>query len=393
MHADGKYYDLNHLKGRKDFELKTPGGHTLSINVCQGVTTELWGLKDDIKPSDVAAFVHLDHGSFAIGKVNTTLSVVDSRPRLVLSDGSSCKATPGGSNLNLKASTIVEFVCDTSIFGTGQPRLLGQLPPGDDEVGCAYFIEWATQYACPTNENGGVWGFFAMLAFAVLILLLTYTVLGTLYNRYVLQLRGFDQIPQFSIESMKYHAREAVDWLKDIMAAYNIGGSGGSLPYTSRGARATNPVSHHTQASDELNINQSTTFVRPRPSNSRSTSRPDVNPVSHHAQMQAEIEQTQPSHSPAPAPPPKQSLSQFTPRRVDLGSRGPTKEEREFMLGDDDEEEGEELEDKSTPTTSAAASSHAENSTPDASSSQLNRGNANIAAIGGRDTSEGSIRL
>lgn len=40
---------------------------------------------------------------------------------------------------------------------------------------------------------------------------MTYTALGTLYNRYVLQLRGFDQIPQFSVESMKYHAREATD--------------------------------------------------------------------------------------------------------------------------------------------------------------------------------------
>lgn len=99
----------------------------------------------------------------------------------MLSDGSSCKANPGGSNLDLKASTIIEFICDTSIFGAGQPRLVGQLPPGDDEVGCAYFIEWGThvsdlsfsvqciltqsaQFACPTSEDGGVWGFFAMLA-------------------------------------------------------------------------------------------------------------------------------------------------------------------------------------------------------------------------------------
>jgi len=79
-----------------------------------------------------------------ISKVNTTLTVIDSRPRLVLSDGSSCKATPGGSDLGLKASTIIEFICDTSIFGVGQPRLVGQLPPGDDDIGCAYVIEWRT---------------------------------------------------------------------------------------------------------------------------------------------------------------------------------------------------------------------------------------------------------
>ncbi len=34
---------------------------------------------------------------------------------------------------------------------------------------------------------------------------MAYTVLGVLYNRFVLQLRGFDQIPQFSVESMNYH--------------------------------------------------------------------------------------------------------------------------------------------------------------------------------------------
>ncbi|KAJ3571540.1 hypothetical protein NP233_g3690 [Leucocoprinus birnbaumii] len=398
--ADGKYYDLNQFKGRKDADLKTPGGHTLSINVCQGVTTEIWGLKEDIKASEIAGLVSLDHGVFAIGKVNTTLTVVDSRPRLTLSEGSACKAKPGGSSLDLKASTIVEFVCDSSIFGAGQPRLVGQLPPGDDEVGCAYFIEWPTPFACPTSEDGGVWGFFAMLAVALLTLLLTYTVLGTLYNRYVLQLRGYDQIPQFSIESMKYHASEAMDWIKDILAAYNLpGGSRGTLPYASRAPHsATNPVSHHTQASEELNINQNTTFVRPQAPNSRPPPRPDVNPVSHHAQMEAEIDQTRPSPlSLAPAPPPKQSLSQFTPRRVDLGSRGPTQEEREFIMGEEDAEEyewdGEEMDDKSTPVTSTARPSHAESSSPSGEPSQLNRGTANIAAIRGRDTGEGKIRL
>lgn len=51
----------------KDFELKTPGGRDLKLNVCQGVTTELWGLKDDIKPDEVAAFVRKGHGDFVIG--------------------------------------------------------------------------------------------------------------------------------------------------------------------------------------------------------------------------------------------------------------------------------------------------------------------------------------
>jgi hypothetical protein len=99
-------------------------------------TSSLGGL-DTIAPNSPAKDLNTR-------KVNTTLDVVDSKPRLILSEGSSCKATPGGANLEVKASTIVEFVCDTSIFGAGQPRLVGQLPPGDDEVGCSYFIEWKT---------------------------------------------------------------------------------------------------------------------------------------------------------------------------------------------------------------------------------------------------------
>lgn len=39
---------------------------------------------------------------------------------------------------------MVEFVCDASVYGIGSPRLLAQLPPGEDEIGCAYVIEWRT---------------------------------------------------------------------------------------------------------------------------------------------------------------------------------------------------------------------------------------------------------
>lgn len=229
---------------------------------------------------------------------------------------------------------------------------------------------------------------------------MTYTVSGTLYNRYVLQLRGFDQIPQFSIESMKYHAREAIDWIKDILAAYNVGGNGGGLPYASR-TPAMNPVSHHTQASEEHNINTNT-FVRPQTHLTRPSSQRDTNPVSHHTQTQIEEGRADPSLNSPPPPPPKTSLSQFVPRRVDLGSRGPTRQEREFLLGDEgdegdeeyeDEDEGEELQDKPTSATpSLTPSNVGGSSTPDASTT-LNHGDTNIAASRGRDTNEGKIRL
>jgi hypothetical protein len=40
------------------------------------------------------------------------------------------------------ALTVIEFVCDISVFGTGMPRLIAQLPPGDDEDACAFVLEW-----------------------------------------------------------------------------------------------------------------------------------------------------------------------------------------------------------------------------------------------------------
>jgi hypothetical protein len=76
--------------------------------------------------------------------VNTTLTVRDSRPRFVLSGGSYCKAQADGTSRDMRGSALVEFSCDKSIFGPGQPCLVAQLPPGDDEEACAWVIEWRT---------------------------------------------------------------------------------------------------------------------------------------------------------------------------------------------------------------------------------------------------------
>ena len=76
--------------------------------------------------------------------VNTTLTVRDSRPRFVLSGGSFCKARADSTPGDMRGSALVEFTCDKSILGPGQPRLVAQLPPGDDEEACAWVIEWRT---------------------------------------------------------------------------------------------------------------------------------------------------------------------------------------------------------------------------------------------------------
>jgi len=199
---------------------------------------------------------------------------------------------------------------------------------------------------------------------------MTYTVLGTLYNRYVLQLRGVDQIPQFSIESMRYHGSEALDWIKDIIIGLDIGGRrNGGTPYgdpistglPSGGLRTPNPVSHYSQNSgsgppDDLEENggldnsSGNSFIRPQKSKNRAApfQRLETNPVSHQSQVIAQSL----SFSAAASPPPSQPQHHnhdLPPqgRRMTTDRRGSTKEERDFMLGND--EDAEELADVSTP--------------------------------------------
>ncbi|KAG6848367.1 hypothetical protein H0H93_000822 [Arthromyces matolae] len=268
----------------RDYDFKTPGGHTVTINVCRRPAKESFGLKD-VDDSKVAGFVRRDHGDFSIGEVNTTLSMQGSNLRLTLTGGSKCNLRDTNRNTDLRASTLVDFVCDTSVFGTGEPTLVAQFPQGSDDDGvCGYVLEWRTHIACPTNEPGGVWGFFGFLIFTIIGIALLYLVAGTLYNRFVLRLSGWDQIPKFSIESMKYHASEAIDWVKDLTGIghgryhYPIPGhdgereqeegllggggrsansnlntpfSGGStaFPRSAQGTGRLNPVSHHAQVS------------------------------------------------------------------------------------------------------------------------------------------------
>lgn len=233
-----------------------------------------------------------------------------------------------------------------------------------------------------------------MFFYSFLVILIAYTLLGTLYNRYVLQLRGFEQIPQFSLESMRYHASEVIDWLKDISAGsgasqhrrngLNASGDGGS----------TNPVSHHTQTTlgdEELGRE----FIRP-PQGQSLHPKMDINPVSHQSQVHAErraqslsMPQAVPHQMASPSPPQPPEKDHHTSQ---IGSQHtvPAREGKEFTLGDDDFTE--EMADKS------AGYSRQElpvNSTP--SSDELITSGANVgpssvaAASRGRDLGEGNV--
>jgi len=245
---------------------------------------------------------------------------------------------------------------------------------------------------------------------------MTYTVLGTLYNRYVLQLRGFDQIPQFSMESMKYHGREALDWIKDVVSTLDIGGhaSGGAAGGHSGLSSAptpTNPVSHHSQAFGTGDNQEGAAFggggggfIRPQASRTRSAAfqRFETNPVSHQSQVNAQIAQslsfsTTESHSPSPSaksPVYTESNIPQIPRSGPPDSPGLTKDERDFMLGDD--EDAEELGDISAPPPlpQKSASSHPppQGAAPNISTTNSVGSEENpAAALRGRDLGGGDV--
>jgi len=173
--------------------------------------------------------------------VNTTLDMRDSNPLLFMTSGSIC------TDEELIASTSIHFICDTSVAGVGKPTVISQLPPADEDA-CSFFLEWRTPVACPTTESAGFYGYFAFSLASFVALLMLYLVCGTLYNRFVLRLSGFDQIPQFSLTSLKYHASAAFENLRDVFESFYHGSRGTGLGLsgsrTDANRRGMNPLSH-----------------------------------------------------------------------------------------------------------------------------------------------------
>lgn len=87
---------------------------------------------------------------------------------------------------------------------------------------------------------------------------MAFIVISTMYNRFVLRLRGFDQLPKFTIS----HAQEIWDVCSEllrglvgyIMAAWNT---------RTRGAGNVNPASHHWTSRDEEEALRATDPLEP----------------------------------------------------------------------------------------------------------------------------------
>ncbi|KAJ8584103.1 mannose 6-phosphate receptor domain-containing protein [Rhizopogon salebrosus TDB-379] len=240
LHHDGNYYDLNPLKVSKDYEFKTPGGHSFYLNVCRRVTTEPWspGVPDG---ADIAGLVRKDHHDFAIGMVNTTLEMRDTGLMLHLSNGSPC---PEGDNLY--GSSAIMFLCDKSVYGSGNPVVISQWPEDDDQA-CQYTLEWRTHFACPTGERGLMSGIIVFIVITVMIFFMLFIVASTLYNRFVLRKRGFDQLAQLS----KDHLLEVMEFCADLFRSILDNIRSSSHTWAGSGSRDLNSTSHHWSSRDE----------------------------------------------------------------------------------------------------------------------------------------------
>ncbi|KAG9002784.1 hypothetical protein FRB93_011386 [Tulasnella sp. JGI-2019a] len=216
-------YDLSPLSRQHDHTI-TSNGINYTLTVCRAVTSETWNLDADA----VGGFWRAGHGDLSMGKFNSTPVILNDQPYIFMRDGSQC--TKG---VDQYASTAIRFVCDAAVE-EGTPQLVARLPPDGDP--CSFFFEWRTKYACPGTKQAGASGFIAVFSAILFVAFLAYVFGGLLYNRYVLGLRGQDQIPPISciplstslssFQNIIYAIQDKWDSWRSNSSGYGGGGSG-----------------------------------------------------------------------------------------------------------------------------------------------------------------------
>ncbi|KAG0364161.1 Cation-independent mannose-6-phosphate receptor CI-MPR [Gamsiella multidivaricata] len=185
--STGKFYDLRPLIRKDNDQDWTPDtgadkSMDFKLNVCHTVLQEELDVKN---PENIASW----------GKKNKGDNLL-----LEYTNGDDCPNTNG----NYKKSTLIRFLCDTSVSGQGNPYLLS------NNNDCNYWFEWRTPAACstdrPSGSNGG--GVFGTI---IGVVVFVYFVGGIAYNRIVHHARGFKQIPNYQWWI------EAFDFVKDMV--------------------------------------------------------------------------------------------------------------------------------------------------------------------------------
>ncbi|KAF2208815.1 hypothetical protein CERZMDRAFT_48473 [Cercospora zeae-maydis SCOH1-5] len=181
-------------------------GYNFTINFCgavvepvenvEGVDKELW--------RNVSAFYRHADKVYSIGQQNSDLVMRGRKLVLNYTDGSPCEHPEDKRWANKKPvkkskgrtkSTVISMLCDRDPLAPPlQLSFVGTL----DE--CTYFFEGRSAAACATANTSkatlnpaGVFGVIVMIAIMV------YFVGGCVYNRAVLQQRGWQQVPNYNL--------------------------------------------------------------------------------------------------------------------------------------------------------------------------------------------------
>ncbi|KAG8814585.1 hypothetical protein FRC17_001066 [Serendipita sp. 399] len=217
------YYDLSRLRSENDYTVESPlSTHKFVLSVCRAIKTQLWHV-DHVAEDVVAAYYRGKHGDFAIGTTNSTLTVVDGSPVLYMNNGSPC---PNAEGSKMLANTAIRFLCDSTLFGLVCLSIKSEARRNDS------FIRSIRYLVSPLLSGRTV---TLTAALSVAIAIFVYVVCITLYNRFFLGLRGWDQFP-----SLPFSPLRCVNYIHDKVTGRGdgfVGGPGLHFGNTNGGGR------------------------------------------------------------------------------------------------------------------------------------------------------------
>jgi hypothetical protein len=172
------HVDLNPLrKTQGNYEINN-GKSTIQLNVCGPLNIDSRN-KCNAEAS-ICEISNNQEFSFSLGD-NPYIEAQHGGITLKYDDGDFCD------NGERRKST-VRFLCDPNSFG--HPALV------DETHHCIFNFEWKTSAACPVVASGKSVG--ATVFWVFFSLFLIYLALGILYKRFILNTRGWDQIPNIN---------------------------------------------------------------------------------------------------------------------------------------------------------------------------------------------------
>ncbi|KAF8470553.1 mannose-6-phosphate receptor binding domain-containing protein [Kalaharituber pfeilii] len=178
-----------------------------TLNICAPVladTSTARGIDGEYARGNVSAFYERDGDLFSIGQASSTLLFRGKKLILEYTNGSPC----GDSSSSFRKSALISFLCDReTLLSKPSVAFVGQ------SQDCAYFFEIRTVAACPTFKAQESLSPIAVFAIIGGVFAVVYCVGGCVYQRTVMNARGWRQVPH-------YHAwAGVVGFFSDLFAA------------------------------------------------------------------------------------------------------------------------------------------------------------------------------